>query len=171
MLMYKTMNQIVAIPHSTAQCLSFILLDPSTIKSSSTSDIIMSFNNMPGIMSNRTQYEQSSEHDKISTKVLTKLAEDVAPHLTSIFTTSLETSRIPHQWETILVAPIFKNWDRNNAANYRPVSLTSICCKVCEYIIAKSIMQTPGRPWLVNQLETWLQDKVHLRVVVKRKQY
>ena len=46
--------------------------------------------------------------DKISPKVLNELAEDIAPHLTFIFTTSLETSRIPHQWKTTIVASIFK---------------------------------------------------------------
>ena len=70
---------------------------------------------------------KASEPDRISPEVLNELAEDVAPHLTSIFTTSLETGRIPHQWKTTLVVPIFKKGDRNNAANYRPVSLTSIC--------------------------------------------
>ena len=59
--------------------------------------------------------------DKISPQELKGLAEDVAPHLTSIFITSLETGRIPNQWKTILVLPIFKKGDRNNAVNYRPV--------------------------------------------------
>ena len=84
---------------------------------------------------------KASGPDKISPKVLNELAEEVSPHLTSIFNTSLETGRIPHQWKTALVAPIFKKGDRHSAANYRPVSLTSICCKVCEHIIARAIMQ------------------------------
>ena len=40
-----------------------------------------------------------------------------------------------------VVVYIFEKGHRNNAANYRPVSLTSIFCKVCEHIITKSIMQ------------------------------
>ena len=75
--------------------------------------------------------------------MLNKLAEDVAPHLTSIFTTSFETGTIPmaHQWKSTLVAPIFKKEDRNNAANYRPVSLMSMCCKMCNNIIGISTIE------------------------------
>ena len=49
--------------------------------------------------------------------------------------------RIPHQWKTTPVAPIFMKGDRNNAANYRLVPLTFICCKMCEHIIIKSIIK------------------------------
>ena len=83
----------------------------------------------------------ASGPDKISLKVLNTLADDVAPHLTSIFTTFLETGRIPNQWKTALITSIFKKGDQNNTANYWPVSLTSICYNVCEDIIPKSIMQ------------------------------
>jgi hypothetical protein len=39
-----------------------------------------------------------------------------------------------------IVSPVFKKGDRNNAANYRPVSLTSICCKLCEHVISRELM-------------------------------
>ena len=38
------------------------------------------------------------------------------------------------------MSPIFKKGNRTIAANYRPVSLTAICCKLLEHIIAKNIM-------------------------------
>ena len=33
-----------------------------------------------------------------------------------------------------------KKGDKHNPANYRPVSLTSICCKVLEHIVAKALL-------------------------------
>ena len=93
---------------------------------------------------------KSSGPDKISPKVLNELTEDVAPHLTSIFTTSLGTGRISHQWTTALVAPIFKKGERCNAANYRPVSRVSICCKSVWAHHSQINHATPGRWWLVN---------------------
>ena len=38
------------------------------------------------------------------------------------------------------MTPIFKKGDRSEASNYRPVSLTSVCSKLCEHIVAKAIM-------------------------------
>ena len=43
--------------------------------------------------------------NKISPKVLNELAENVAPLLTFIFTTSRETGRIPHHGKAALVTP------------------------------------------------------------------
>ena len=35
--------------------------------------------------------------------------------------------------------PVFKKGEKYNAANYRPVTLTSICCKTIEHIIVSNI--------------------------------
>ena len=37
------------------------------------------------------------------------------------------------------VAVVFKKGEKYNAANYRPVSLTCICCKTLEHIIVSNI--------------------------------
>ena len=89
----------------------------------------------------RVKQKNRKRPSQIPHSTFQSLAEYVAPHLTSIFTTSLETGKILHQWKTALVAPIFKNGEGNNAANYRPVIPMSICSKACEHIISKSIMQ------------------------------
>ena len=39
------------------------------------------------------------------------------------------------------VVPIFKKGDRLQPNNYRPISLTSITCKMLEHIITSNIMQ------------------------------
>ena len=33
--------------------------------------------------------------------------------------------------------PVFKNGNKEESLNYRPVSLTSIVCKICEKVIKK----------------------------------
>ena len=38
------------------------------------------------------------------------------------------------------ITPIFKKGDRSLASNYRPISLTSICCKILEHIAYSNIM-------------------------------
>lgn len=48
---------------------------------------------------------------------------------------------IPSDWREALVVPIFKKGDKHQASNYRPVSLTSIVCKLLEHIIHSSVMK------------------------------
>ena len=57
-----------------------------------------------------------------------------------MFQTSIDSGTVPTQWKEALVTPIFKKGDKHTAANYRPVSLTAVCCKLCEHLVAKSIM-------------------------------
>ena len=46
---------------------------------------------------------------------------------------------VPDDWRQANVAPIFKKGEKYDAANYRPVSLTCICCKTLEHIIVSNI--------------------------------
>ena len=39
------------------------------------------------------------------------------------------------------VMPVFKKGDKSLAANYRPISLTCILCKVLEHILASKIVK------------------------------
>ena len=58
-----------------------------------------------------------------------------------IFTQSLNSGNLPEDWLTANVTPIFKKGDRANPTNYRPISLTSICCKLLEHILYHSITE------------------------------
>ncbi len=42
---------------------------------------------------------------------------------------------MPDDWKLATVVPIFKSGDRTVLANYRPVSLTSVVCKLMEHLI------------------------------------
>ena len=44
------------------------------------------------------------------------------------------TGDIPDEWRAANVSLIFKKGEKYNPANYRPVSLTYICCKLMEHI-------------------------------------
>ena len=53
---------------------------------------------------------------------------------------SLDTGKLPLSLSQANIAPIFKKGDRSLVSNYRPISLTSICCKILDHIIFTNIM-------------------------------
>ena len=61
--------------------------------------------------------------------------------LAFIMQQSLITRRIPSDWKKALVTPVFKEGDKSKPENYRPVSLTSICCRITEHIIVSQTMK------------------------------
>jgi hypothetical protein len=73
--------------------------------------------------------------DGIPSKILKQCAAVLASPLTTIFTHSLQSGNLPNDWLTANVASIFKKGDKNCAENYRPVSLTSVSCKLLEHVI------------------------------------
>ena len=83
---------------------------------------------------------KSSGPDGISPRVLKELADDIAPILTIIYQSSINTSKVPTDWKEANVTPIFKKGEQYNPSNYRPISLTSVCCKVLEHILTSTIM-------------------------------
>ena len=78
--------------------------------------------------------------DGISPRVLKEMAKETAPILTIIYRRSLETGVVPDAWKTAHVTPIYKKGEHYNPANYRPVSLTSVPCKIMEHILVSQIM-------------------------------
>ncbi|BHF82266.1 hypothetical protein SprV_0802540300 [Sparganum proliferum] len=79
--------------------------------------------------------------DAIPAKLLKELAPEMSKPLAVIFQTSFLTGCLPSDWKSATIAPLFKGGSCASANNYRPVSLTSICCKIMEKIIKKALMQ------------------------------
>ena len=85
--------------------------------------------------------QKASGPDLLSSRILKDLSTECAPFLTLIFRRCLETGEIPDIWKTATVTAIFKKGERYKASNYRPVSLTCICCKTFEHILVSMIMK------------------------------
>ena len=77
--------------------------------------------------------------DNIHPRLLKELSKVLAKPLTLIFNKSLEEGKLPSEWKKANVTAIFKKGDKSQANNYRPVSLTSIVCKILESFIRDSI--------------------------------
>ena len=54
---------------------------------------------------------------------------------------SVSMGKIPSHWTKANFSPVFKKGNKNDPANYRPISFTCILCKVMEHIIASKLTQ------------------------------
>jgi hypothetical protein len=73
--------------------------------------------------------------DNIPPGILKKLKSVLAFPLFLIFSCSLYTGKVPNAWLIVHVVSIFKGGNSASPMNYRPISLTSQCCKVLECIV------------------------------------
>ena len=78
--------------------------------------------------------------DGIPSRLLKELHVELAPILTLFFQASINQGTIPTDWKSANVVPIFKKGERHRPENYRPVSLTSITCKLLEHVICSNIL-------------------------------
>jgi len=79
--------------------------------------------------------------DLIHPRVLYEAREAIVYPLWMIFNCSVTTGSVPDDWRLAEVIALFKKGSRSDRGNYRPVSLTSICCKILEACIKDHIMK------------------------------
>jgi len=85
--------------------------------------------------------DKSPGPDGIHNLLLHNCAAEVAEPLSLIFKASFESGILPQEWKSANVVPIFKKGARNDRANYRPISLTSVPCKVMESLIKEKLVE------------------------------
>ena len=78
--------------------------------------------------------------DKIHPRVLKEMDETISYPVTIIYKKSIEESKLPRQWKDAEITPIYKKEAKNLPQNYRPVSLTSVICKILEKLVVEDII-------------------------------
>ena len=79
--------------------------------------------------------------DGVHPRMLKECAQALSHPLHTIFKASLTAGYVPRDWRRANVTPIFKKGDKADALNYRPISLTSVVCKVLEKLIRIKIVE------------------------------
>lgn len=115
---------------------------PSTASSTPNTMPVITFH-VDGISSliDNLKLSSSAGVDNINSKVLKNTKDISAAYLCLLFSQSLSTGTIPHDWTVGRVVPIYKSGDKNSPLNYRPISLTSVPCKIMEHVIYTEIMK------------------------------
>ena len=89
---------------------------------------------------NNMKENKSPGVDGISPKILKETVEQISTPLAHVFNMSLKEGIVPFEWKEANIIPLFKKGSRNKSVNYRPVSLTSVMCKLLETIIRDHMM-------------------------------
>ena len=88
--------------------------------------------------------------DEIPSRILVEARNEVAPILTILFRKSLTSGSLPTDWVKANVHPLFKKGVKTSPENYRPISLTCICCKLMEHILHSHISKHLSKMHILN---------------------
>ena len=94
---------------------------------------------------NQLNLRKSPGLDGISVKLLKDTSDVIAQPLANIFNLSLQTAFFPEEWKIAKVSPVFKEGNKTDCGNYRPISVISVVAKLFEGLV-------------YNQLRTFIAD-------------
>ena len=101
-------------------------------------EITISVNGVLKLLSNLKPHKAAGP-DNIRPLVLQNFRHQIASILSLLFQKSLDTGILPKIWTSANVVHLFKKGNKEDPANYRPISLTCILCKVLEHIVASNL--------------------------------
>ena len=85
--------------------------------------------------------------DGIPPKLLKEIVEQISTPLAKL---SLEQGKVPSECKEANITPLFKKGSRNKPENYRPVSLTSVVCKLFDTLIRDNMVEFLVKHNLIN---------------------
>ena len=94
---------------------------------------------------NQLNLRKSPGLDGISVKLLKDTSDVIAQPLANIFNLSLQTGIFPDDWKIAKISPVFKEGNKTDCGNYRPISVISVVAKLFEGLV-------------YNQLRTFISD-------------
>ena len=130
---------------------SMFTIDDNLIKcdSISTDDVMYTLHKLSDINFNidgvyrilhNLKAKSSKGPDGYSAMFIKNLASSIAFPLTILFNESFCAGIIPSVWKQALIIPSFKKGLASDPNNYRPISLTCICCKVMESVVKEQTL-------------------------------
>ena len=96
---------------------------------------------------------KSTGPDGLSPYLLKTLAPVISSRLTLIFRQALKKGKNPLDWKIQFISPILKpGKNKLEPSSYRPISLTSICCKILEHIVYSQCMKHLEKYGILSKL-------------------
>ena len=89
---------------------------------------------------NELTINTSSGPDNIPSILLKNLSQELSRPMSIMFDMIFEFGHLPSEWKFAIVKPLFKKGVSSDPANYRPISLTCIICKIYENILKNDLL-------------------------------
>ena len=89
----------------------------------------------------------------IAPKLLMEAVEEISIPLARVINLSLKEGNVPFELKEANIISLFKKGSRNKSKNYRPVSLTSVICKLLERLIKYHMVDVVVRLNLLNPFQ------------------
>ena len=83
---------------------------------------------------------KSTGPNKINARLVKDSAEVICPTLTKIFNSFLQQGIFPEDLKNATISPIYKNGDKSDCSNYRPISVLSNVAKILEKIVYNQLI-------------------------------
>ncbi len=78
--------------------------------------------------------------DGILPRVLKALNSHISPVLAQLFNLSLQTAQVPEDWRCTIVTPVAKSPRTTDQRQFRPISLTSVVCRILEATLKEKLL-------------------------------
>ena len=121
-------------------------------------DISINMNGVSKLLQNLNPREAASP-DGIPCCLLQAVAKELAPALAALFHCSFLTREIPEIWKHALAQPVLKKGNQSQAANCRPISLTSVCRELLKYIVRSEITAHLDRNSIITDAQHSFQKR------------
>ena len=79
--------------------------------------------------------------DGLHPRPLVEMANELVETFRELMAKSLDEGALPQCWKEGNITPVFKKGKKHITGNYRPVSLTSVACKMMEQLVRNEVME------------------------------
>jgi len=108
---------------------------------------------------NDIKTSKSPGPDNIHPILLKECAEHLKIPITEICKISMKEGKVPYQWKEANVTPIFKAGQKNKPENYRPISVTCLCCRLMERLIRDALVKHMESNNLISNVQHGFRKK------------
>ena len=103
-------------------------------------------------------FSKSFGDDGISNYFLKLALPFIEDSLVYLFNTSFETSLFPDPWKIARVSPIFKDGDKTEKSNYRPISVLPVVSRLFEKLVFNQLYQYLNDNCFINSNQSGFRE-------------